>query len=128
MEGSSDTKISDNRTLGTMFENSSVNITKKEVCKDENMNSHIGNPREMSILDDDDDDIPLIDSQAEPEEVPVGIENISERPKIVIKPGNMYFNPSVLNSPDIFHLRAPLVSCENLLTPAMSQEDIISKK
>ena len=127
MEGSSGTKTSDNRTLGTMFESSSVKITEKEVCKDENMNSHNGNPREMSILDDDDDDIPLIDSQADPEEAPVGIGNITERPKIVIKPVNMYFNPSVLNSPDIFHLRAPLVSCENILTPAMSQENIICK-
>ena len=93
------------------------------------MNSHTGKPRERSRTDDDDDDdgIPLIDSQAEPEEIPVFMENTTERPKIIIQPGNMCFDRSGSNSPDIFHLRAPLVSCENLLTPAMSQENIISK-
>ena len=91
------------------------------------MNSHTGKPRESSLLDDEDDDIPLIDSQAEPEEIPVFMENITERPKINIQSGNICFDRSGSSSPDIFHLRAPLVSCENLLTPAMSQENIISK-
>jgi alanine-alpha-ketoisovalerate/valine-pyruvate aminotransferase len=121
MENATVIKISDDNTSGNISEKPSVNFDKKEVCKDENMNSHTGN-----LLKDD--DIPLIDSQAEPEEIPVVIQNTKPKPMIVIKPGNMYFNPSVLNSPDIFHLRAPLVSCENLLTPAMSQENIISNK
>lgn len=34
-------------------------------------------------------------------------------------------SPLVLDSPDIFRLRAPIVSCENLLTPGISGEFLL---
>ena len=89
---SSSAKISDNTTFGTIFDKPGVKIGKKEVCKDENMNSHTGKIRERSRTDDDDDGIPLIDSQAEPEEIQVFMENITERPKINIQSGNICFD------------------------------------
>ena len=90
MESRSDIKISDDTTFSTISEKPEVKIVKKKVCKDENMNSHTGNLLEY------DDDIPLIDSQAEPEEIPIFMENTTERPKIIIKPEHIYFNPSEL--------------------------------
>ena len=101
--GRSTIKISDNTTLGTIFDKPGVKIVTKEVCKDVNMNSHTGKPRERSLLNDNDDDgIPLIDSQAEPEEIRVFMENITERPKIIIKTVNMCSDRSGSNSLEIF--------------------------
>jgi len=77
-----------------------------------------------SIKDNDDDDIPLIDSQGDTEEIPVIVDDLSKRPSIDIK--HYGGDRDGLDSPDIFHLRAPLVSCENILTPSMSQENILS--
>jgi hypothetical protein len=68
------------------------------------------------------DDIPLIDSQTDLEDSPVVDNKMKERPTIFENPHNFHFKPHVLDSPDIFHLRAPLVSCENLLTPAISTD------
>ena len=76
-----------------------------------------------SIKDNDDDDIPLIDSQGDNEEIPVIVDDLSKKPSIDIK--HYGGDRDGLDSPDIFHLRAPLVSCENILTPSMSQENIL---
>ena len=70
----------------------------------------------------DDEDIPLIDSEPSYEDIPVIVEDIKERPIKIVRPQNIQFKPSVLDSPDIFNLTAPLVSCENILTPAISKE------
>ena len=80
--------------------------------------------RQGSILTEN-DDIPLIDSQSEMEDIPVVDVKMKERPTLFEKAQNIHFKPSVLDSPDIFHLRAPLVSCENLLTPAISTDMLL---
>ena len=95
----------------------------EEVTKDENENSN--KVRANSILLEN-DDIPLIDSEPESEKMPTLIEKIKTRPNILVGAHNVHFTPSVLDSPDIFHLRAPLVSCENILTPAVSKETLPS--
>ena len=95
--------------------------------KNVNMKSEANKVNENSLICDD-DEIPLIDSQDEAEEKSVVVDCLPERPKTVFKTQKtMHFTESVLDSPDIFHLRAPLVSCENILTPSMSQENIISR-
>ena len=81
--------------------------------------------RQGSILTEN-DDIPLIDSQTELEDTPVVDNKMKERPTLFENPHNLHFKPHVLDSPDIFHLRAPLVSCENLLTPAISTDMLAS--
>ena len=81
----------------------------KDESKDENENS-------TTKAKENDDDIPLIDSQPEVDE------NTEEKPGKLVRPHNIHFTNSGLDSPDIFHLRAPLVSCENILTPAISTD------
>eukprot|EP00092_Neocalanus_flemingeri_P009409 GFUD01010123.1.p1 GENE.GFUD01010123.1~~GFUD01010123.1.p1 ORF type:complete len:235 (-),score=60.06 GFUD01010123.1:4-708(-) len=87
-------------------------------------NRKVAEGRKGSILLEN-DDIPLIDSQSESED----FQELAEktRPKYLVQTRNMRFNPSVLDSPDIFHLRAPLVSCENILTPTISLEMLLDK-
>ena len=87
-------KIKDNPVFDKPVQNNLPN--------DENENSNIMKGREGSILGEN-DDIPLIDSQSESEDIPVLIEKIKERPKLVMGPQNIHFNPSVLDSPDIFY-------------------------
>ena len=86
----------------------------KTVTKERIENSNTKS-RQGSILIEN-DDIPLIDSQAE--DIPVVDYKMKERP-------TLFENPYMLDSPDIFHLRAPLVSCENLLTPAISTDMLL---
>ena len=65
------------------------------------------------------EEIPLIDSveehcdQAE-----------EEHSNLLMKPPSVFPSNQAIESPDIFQLRAPLVSCENLLTPALSEEGL----
>ena len=104
-----------------------MNNAKKDVIVDEKTNIHQVTLREDSIQCDD-DDIPLIDSQGHIEEIPVIVENMLEKQRLALKPQSLRYTGSRagLDSPDIFHLRAPLVSCENILTPSMSQENILT--
>ena len=83
--------------------------------------------RMMSMLDND-SVIPLIDSngyQGLPESE---TDEIRQRPKSVSvrltdrKPRSFKALKKARDSPDVFNLRAPLVSCENFLTPANSKE------
>ena len=66
------------------------------------------------------------------DEVSVIVEKIkTSRPKFLTGshlPSGLYFNPLGLDSPDVFHLRAPLVSCENILTPGISTELLLAKQ
>ena len=84
----------------------------KDEPKDENENS-------TTKAKEDNDDIPLMDSQPEVDE------NTEEKPGKLVRPHNIHFTNSGLDSPDIFHLRAPLVSCENILTPAISTDFLL---
>lgn len=72
------------------------------------------------------DDIPLIDENPSLDDVSLIVEKIKiNRPKFLHQENlqaGFYFNPLAVDSPDIFKLRAPLVSCENILTPAISAE------
>ena len=54
----------------------------------------------------------------------------TSRPKFLANsPGRgCYCNPLGLDSPDIFQLRAPLVSCENILTPGISADLVLAKQ
>lgn len=77
-----------------------------------------------------DEDIPLIDDGMSLEDVSIIAERIkANRPKFLN--GNnhsgFYFNPLGLDSPDVFKLRAPIVSCENILTPGISTELLLAK-
>ena len=90
----------------------------------ERIESSNAKSRQGSILTEN-DDIPLIDSQSEMEDIPVDAVKMKERPTLFENPHNYHFKPHVLDSPDIFHLRAPLVSCENLLTPAISTDMLL---
>ena len=77
------------------------------------------------------DDIPLIDDNQSMDEVSVMVEKMkTSRPKFLAgsHPSGYYFNPLGLDSPDVFHLRAPLVSCENILTPGISTELLLAKQ
>ena len=96
-----------------------------KAIKDENENTRkvAGNEASTLLYNDD---IPLIDSQPESDDMPTFIEKMKARPNMLIGAQKMHFNPSVLESPDIFHLRAPIVSCENLLTPAISKELLLN--
>ena len=117
-------KIKENPTFDIDIDKPLDNIVDGK--KDVNENSTTVKVREGSILLEN-DDIPLIDSEPESEDMPSLIEKIKQRPKILVGAQNLYFTPSVLDSPDIFHLRAPLVSCENILTPAISKDILLSK-
>ena len=68
---------------------------------------------------ENDDDIPLIDSQ------PDDKDDVDDKPGVLARPYNIHFTNSGSDSPDIFHLRAPLVSCENILTPAISTDFLL---
>ena len=86
-----------------------------------------GNRHNKALLLDE--DIPLIDDNMSLEDVTIIAERIkANRPKFLT--GNahsgFYFNPLGLDSPDIFKLRAPLVSCENILTPGISTELLLA--
>ena len=104
------------------------------------------------------DDIPLIDDSHSIDEVSLLVEKIkTNRPNFLhgnSPASGFYFNPLGLDSPDIFKLRAPLVShsqiipetfltkttrkrifisffqvsCENILTPGISSELLIAKQ
>ena len=89
-----------------------VEADEKNKVKDENENT-TGEDKE------NEDDIPLIDSQPDLEE------NVDDKPGVLVRPHNIHFTNSGLDSPDIFHLRAPLVSCENILTPAISTDFLL---
>ena len=91
-----------------------IGTTKMEVenKKDENENTN-GEDKE------NDDDIPLIDSQADMEDI------VDDRPGVLSRPHNIHFTNSGLDSPDIFHLRAPLVSCKIILTPAITTDFLL---
>ena len=78
------------------------------------------------------DDIPLIDENPSQDDVSLIVEKIKiNRPKFLHQ-GNLqagfYCNPLSVDSPDIFKLRAPLVSCENILTPGISAELLRAKQ
>jgi len=105
--------------------------------------------KRTSILNDD-DNIPLIDVQSSTEDIPELISISARRPKsasVNQRPtmiegrsrsiaslgingpelgGGLLTTAKkrVADSPDIFNLRAPLVSCENFLTPATSREGL----
>ena len=114
----------ENPTFATDCDKPAPNNVEEEVAKDENENSN--KVRANSILLEN-DDIPLIDSEPESEEMPTLIEKIKTRPNILVGAQNVHFTPRLrLDSPDIFHLRAPLVSCENILTTAISRETLLS--
>ena len=93
----------------------------KGVTKERIENSN-AKSRQGSILIEN-DDIPLIDSQSE--DISVVDYKKKERPTLFENPQKLHFKPSVWDSPDIFHLRAPHVSCENLLTPAISTDMLL---
>ena len=57
--------------------------------------------RQGSILTEN-DDIPLIDSQTDLEDIPVVDIKMKERPTLFENPHNFHFTPHVLDSPDIF--------------------------
>ena len=78
------------------------------------------------------DDIPLIDENPSLDDLSLIVERIKvNRPKFLHQ-GNLqagfYCNPLAEASPDIFQLRAPLVSCENILTPGISEELVRAKQ
>jgi len=77
------------------------------------------------------DDIPLIDDNQSIDEVSSLVEKIKTgRPKFLSgnTPSGLYFNPMGLDSPDVFKLRAPIVSCENILTPGISSDQLLGKQ
>ena len=78
------------------------------------------------------DDIPLIDENPSLDDVSLIVEKIKiNRPKFLHQgnlQGGFYCNPLAVDSPDIFKLRAPLVSCENILTPGISAELLRAKQ
>ena len=78
------------------------------------------------------DDIPLIDENPSLDDVCLIVEKIKlNRPKFLHQgnlQGGFYCNPLSVDSPDIFKLRAPLVSCENILTPGISAELLKAKQ
>ena len=97
---------------------------KSSYCiNDENENNTaVKNKDSTTILDSD--DIPLIDSQEEPDQddLKMSVEMTKPRPNMFLGTANVISMKNLLESPDIFHLRAPLVSCENILTPTVSTE------
>jgi len=76
------------------------------------------------------DDIPLIDDYPSLEVEDGPRKTIITRPKYLQGniAGGLYHNPLCVDSPDIFSLRAPLVSCENILTPGISAETLRPKQ
>ena len=87
----------------------------------ERIESSNAKSRQGSILIEN-DDIPLIDSQSKLEDISEVDVKVKERPTLFENPQNFHFKPHMLDSPDIFHSRAPLVSCENLITPLISTD------
>ena len=102
------------------------NVEKPKIDKNENTVISIDGPSSILLGYES---IPLIDVQVDP-----------ENPKKTQTPNKAAFsemlhrkvfetcrkiqNPPArgFDSPDIFHLRAPLVSCENIMTPSSSKE------
>merc|ERR1711915_907206 len=104
------------RKCVTILEKNFEEKRDQKVNKDENMN-HC-----KPSVDADEtafyfpaEEIPLIDSVEE------HCDQLEEESsKLLMKPLSMFPSHQAIESPDIFQLRAPLVSCENLLTPALS--------
>ncbi|XP_023348312.1 uncharacterized protein LOC111716997 [Eurytemora carolleeae] len=115
--------------------------------EDENQNNVSSVNTKASLLNDA-DNIPLIDVQSSTEDIPDQVSSESRRhksaslhqrstafdarSKSVASLGFTLLDPQtgklekqrLGDSPDIFNLRAPLVSCENILTPTTSKEGI----
>ena len=117
-------KIKENPSFGIEIEKPVQYMNKVEDKSENGNNIEEGSKEGYTLAEDD--DIPLIDSHSSLEDIPTFVEKIKPRPKLLVKGQNLHFHPSVLDSPDIFNLRAPLVSCENILTPTISTEMLLS--
>ena len=119
--------------------NTAINTVNDSIDKNENTDITMNVPGSKLLLSYE--TIPLIDVQADAEEVPepaqmrpksCSVSNLFPTPEHLLVRGisclRKDVSANVLDSPDIFHLRAPLVSWENFMTPATSDEKMVQSE
>ena len=122
-------RIENEKKIQSKIENLQTSSVVNQVEEDEGLLDVMEQSEEAFKVHDD---IPLIDENPTLDDVSLIVEKIKiNRPKFLHQgnlQGGFYCNPLSVDSPDIFKLRAPLVSCENILTPGISAELLKAKQ